>query len=543
MADKLMPAGGQQSEGVHVRSSNYAVDAKRLVAGQHKAQEGVTQLERTSLLDIYLDPVNRRKSSIICTIGPASIDIDTMRSLAAAGMNIVRLNFSHGDYDYHGKIIDHARVVEAENEMHPLAVALDTKGPEVRTGLLKEGLPEAVLTKGETVVVTTKAEFQKACDSSRIYVDYENMPNVMKPGNVIYIDDGLLSLQVEKIDGTDLTCTVLNSAKLGSRKGVNLPNVDVDLPAMSEKDKRDLSFGVERDVDMVFASFIRKKEDILSIREHLGEKGKDIKIIAKIENHEGVRNYDEILEVTDGVMVARGDLGIEIPPEKVFLAQKMMIAKCNMAGKPVICATQMLETMTVNPRPTRAEVSDVANAIIDGADCVMLSGETAKGQYPVQAVEMMAQIAREAESALFYRVLHAEITKMTPTPSPINESIASAAVAASYQTHAAAIVVLTTSGTTARLISKYHPACPIITITRKHRTARQVHLHRGCYPVWYNKPRREGEWQEDVEDRFNLAFRHGKNIGVLRAGDVVLGVQGWRSGSGATNTLRFLVCP
>ena len=391
--------------------------------------------------------------------------------------------------------------------------------------------------------MTVDESKNKSCDENLIYVDYTNMPNVIKPDNIIFIDDGLLSLTVQEINGKDILCEVNNSASLGSRKGVNLPNVSVDLPAMSEKDKKDLTFGVENDVEMIFASFIRKKEDILSIREHLGEKGKFVKIIAKIENHEGVRNFDEILEVTDGVMVARGDLGIEIPPEKVFLAQKMMISKCNIVGKPIICATQMLETMTVNPRPTRAEVSDVANAIIDGADCVMLSGETAKGQYPVKAVEMMGQVAREAESALFYRVLHSEIVRMTPTPSPINDAIASAAVAASYQTHAGAIVVLTTSGRTAQLVSKYKPACPIITVTRNHRTARQTHLYRGCYPVWYEKERVEGEFQDDVDARFDAAFELGKKINVLRSGDVVLGVQGWRSGSGSTNTIRFLVCP
>lgn len=527
---------------VHTVESSYHV-SNRPLQGQYKAQHGATQIERSSLLDIYLDPVNRRKSSIICTIGPSSIDFEVMRDLAAAGMNIVRMNFSHGDYEWHQKVVDTARRVEAENPSRPLAIALDTKGPEIRTGQLKDGLSEVKLIKGSRVTVTTDEAYLKAGDATHIYVDYANLPVVVGAGNTIFIDDGLISLLVLSVSGNKVECEVMNSASLGGRKGVNLPNVSVDLPAMSEKDKKDLTFGVENEVDMIFASFVRKPEDVIAIREHLGEKGKAIKIISKIENHEGVRNFDAILRETDGVMVARGDLGIEIPPEKVFLAQKMMISKCNIAGKPIICATQMLETMTVNPRPTRAEVSDVANAIIDGADCVMLSGETAKGLYPLKAVEMMGQIAREAESALFYRVLHAEIVRMTPTPSPINEAIASAAVAASYQTHAGAIVVLTTSGTTAQLVSKYKPACPIITVTRNRRTARQIHLYRGCYPLWFNEERVEGEWQDDVDARFEAAFALGKKIGVLHSGDVVLGVQGWRAGAGSTNTIRFLMCP
>jgi len=293
---------------------------------------------------------------------------------------------------------------------------------------------------------------------------------------------------------------------------------------------------------MVFASFIRKREDIIAIRDHLGVDGKDIKIIAKIENHEGVRNFDAILDESDGIMVARGDLGIEIPVEKVFLAQKMMIAKCNAVGKPVICATQMLETMTFNPRPTRAEGSDVANAIIDGADCVMLSGETAKGKYPVEAVGTMAKIAKEAESAIPYQVLYNEIIKLQPTPLPVSEALASAAVAASYHIVAGAIIVLTTSGGTAQMISKYKPACPIITITRNRKVARQIHLYRGCYPIWYDVPRAQ-DWQSDVDNRFQMAFDFGVKQGMFASGDLLIGVQGWRQGTGATNTIRFLVCP
>ena len=511
-----------------------------MLSGQHKAQFGDTAIERSSHLDIYCDPFSRRKSSIICTIGPSSLPI--MPSLADAGMNIVRMNFSHGEYEYHASVVKAARDTESRNPHRPIAIALDTKGPEIRTGNMKAGLSEICLQEGSTLTLTVDDTKKNECDTSLLYVDYPRLPFVVGRGNIVYVDDGLLSLRVERVEGKEITVKVLNTAVISSRKGVNLPDIPVDLPAMSDKDKKDLTWGVQQGVDMVFASFIRKREDVLAIREHLGPQGKDIKIIAKIENHEGVRNFDSILEVADGIMVARGDLGIEIPVQKVFIAQKMMIAKCNIVGKPVICATQMLETMTYNPRPTRAEVSDVANAIIDGADCVMLSGETAKGKYPVKAVHMMHQIAREAESAIAYRVLHNEVIKLQPTPVPVLDALASAAVAASYQTHAAAIVVLTTSGFTAQIVSKYKPSCPIITVTRNRTVARQLHLWRGVFPIWYDQDR-SPEWHQDVEGCFKAAFEFGLSDGSIHPGDLVIGLQGWRQGAGTTNTIRFLIVP
>jgi pyruvate kinase len=297
---------------------------------------------------------------------------------------------------------------------------------------------------------------------------------VIEKGRIIYVDDGVLSFKVlDIIDERTIRVQAVNKGNISSRKGVNLPKTDVDLPALSEKDKADLRFGVKNHVDMVFASFIRQAADIKAIREVLGEEGKDIQIIAKIENQQGVSNFDEILKATDGVMVARGDLGIEIPPAEVFIAQKMMVAKCNIAGKPVICATQMLESMTYNPRPTRAEVSDVGNAVLDGVDCVMLSGETAKGNYPIEAVNMMHETCLLAEVAIPY-VNHFDELRRQDMGRLVNttESCAMAAVSASLEQNAGAIVTLTTSGFTARLLSKYRPVCPIIMVTRNHRAAR-----------------------------------------------------------------------
>jgi pyruvate kinase len=296
---------------------------------------------------------------------------------------------------------------------------------------------------------------------------------VIEKGRIIYVDDGVLSFEVlDIIDDANLKCKCLNNGKISSRKGVNLPKTDVDLPALSEKDKSDIRFGVKNGVDMIFASFIRRGSDITAIREVLGDEGKDIQIIAKIENQQGVNNFDEILKETDGVMVARGDLGIEIPPAQVFVAQKMIITKCNIAGKPAICATQMLESMTYNPRPTRAEVSDVGNAVLDGADCVMLSGETAKGNYPVESVTMMHQTCLLAEVAIPYVSAFDELRRLAPTPVPTTETCAIAAVNASLEQNAGAILVLSTSGNSARLISKYRPVCPIIMVTRNARASR-----------------------------------------------------------------------
>lgn len=321
------------------------------------------------------------------------------------------------------------------------------------------------------------------------YVDYKNITKVIEKGKLIYVDDGVLSFEVlDVVDDKTVRAKCLNNGKISSKKGVNLPGTDVDLPALSEKDQADLRFGVKNGVDMVFASFIRRGEDIKHIRRVLGEDGKEIQIIAKIENQQGVNNFDEILEQTDGVMVARGDLGIEIPAAKVFIAQKMMIAKCNIKGKPVICATQMLESMTYNPRPTRAEVSDVANAVLDGADCVMLSGETAKGSYPKEAVSMMHDTCLLAEVAIPYVSFFDELRNMMPRPVDTVESIAMSAVGASLELNAGAILVLTTryvqndgfrdltntffSGSTARILSKYRPVCPIIMVTRNERASR-----------------------------------------------------------------------
>ncbi|EFX05805.1 pyruvate kinase [Grosmannia clavigera kw1407] len=486
---------------------------------------------------------NYRRTSIICTIGPKTNSVEAINKLRTAGLNVVRMNFSHGSYEYHQSVIDNARAAEKAQAGRQIAIALDTKGPEIRTGNTT-GDVDIPITAGTELNFTTDEQYATACDTENMYVDYKNITKVVTPGRVIFVDDGVLAFDVlEVTDEKTIRVRARNNGFISSKKGVNLPNTDVDLPALSEKDKADLRFGVKNNVDMVFASFIRRGQDIRDIREVLGKDGAHIQIIAKIENRQGLNNFPEILAETDGVMVARGDLGIEIPAAEVFAAQKKLIAMCNIAGKPVICATQMLESMIKNPRPTRAEISDVGNAVTDGADCVMLSGETAKGNYPEEAVREMSEASLKAENTIPYVSHFEELCGLVKRPVSITESCAMAAVRASLDLNAGGIIVLSTSGDSARLLSKFRPVCPIFMVSRTPSATRYSHLYRGVYPFLFPEAKPDFSkvnWQEDVDGRIKWGIERATALGVLNKGDTVVVVQGWKGGMGNTNTLRIV---
>ncbi|CAM9296416.1 unnamed protein product [Choristocarpus tenellus] len=460
-------------------------------------------------------------------------------NLVDAGMNVARLNFSHGDHEGHAATLQRLRQALAKRRNKHVAVMLDTKGPEIRTGFLADKeVKKATLTKGQDLELTTDYDFLG--DSNKIACSYKSLPTTVKPGSTILVADGSLVLTVKECKETSVITEVMNNCVLGERKNMNLPGAIVDLPTLTEKDIDDLqNFGLVHNVDFIAASFVRKGEDIDTIRMVLGEEGAHIKIIAKIENQEGIDNYDEILNKTDSIMVARGDMGMEIAPEKVFLAQKYMIRRANIMGKPVVTATQMLESMITNPRPTRAECTDVANAVLDGTDCVMLSGETANGEYPADAVGIMARICCEAENALNYgnlfqamrnTVMREDEYVMTPA-----ESVASSAVKTAIDLDSPMIVVLTETGTTARLIAKYRPLAPIIAYTAQHDVARQCNGF--CRGV-------ETQVIGSMIGTDSIVFRAidiGKSNGWIKPGDQVVCVHGMKEAtSGSTNSIRVI---
>lgn len=464
-----------------------------------------------------------KMTKVVCTIGPKTESVEMLTKLVESGMNVMRLNFSHGDFEEHGTRIKRIREV-MEKTGKNIGILLDTKGPEIRTGKL-EGGKDILLEAGNKITITT--DYSYVGNKDKISVSYPGIVNDLKSGNVVLLDDGLVGLEVDSIKGNEIVCTIRNTGELGETKGVNLPGVSVGLPALAEKDIADLKFGCEQGVDFVAASFIRKASDVAEVRKVLDENGgANIKIIPKIENQEGVDNFDEILELSDGIMVARGDLGVEIPAEEVPFVQKMMIRKCNAAGKPVITATQMLDSMIRNPRPTRAEAGDVANAILDGTDAVMLSGESAKGKYPVEAVQMMASISKRTDE---FKKFKNPIVPKTGTVT-VTEAISIGAVESTQILDAKLIICWTKSGRAARMLRKYGPTVPIIALTDSEQTARQLSLVRGV--------RAYVEKNLDKTDDF---FERAKEVAAkheeVQRGELVVLVTGI-SETGTTNTFK-----
>jgi len=463
-----------------------------------------------------------RRTKIVCTIGPASEGL--LEELIAAGMDVARLNFSHGTLEEQERRIMRLREASAA-QGRPIGILLDIQGPKVRIGAIQ---PDPVML--ESGQQFTFVHDPLVGDGTRVSVTQVELHRLVQPGSTIYLDDGLLELRVERVEGTAVHCRVIVGGWLRSHKGLTLPGVDLDLPALTETDAEHIRFGVERGVDFIAASFIRRAEHVAAVKEVIRAAGGRQPVIAKIESHEGVRHLEEIVAEADGVMVARGDLGVQIPPEEVPLVQKRIIETCNRMGKPVITATQMLESMVHNPRPTRAEVTDVATAIFDGTDAIMLSGETAIGKYPVQAVRVMDRVARRTESAIQYDQLVA--ARRSGPSASIAEAISYATCRVATDVGAAAILTSTQSGATARMVSKFRPSAPILALTPNPEVARQLTLVWGVQPIVVPRT-------EKIDDMIDVAVNAALAGGYIRKGDRVVITAGVKTGEpGSTNLLQ-----
>ncbi len=454
-----------------------------------------------------------RRTKIICTLGPSSSDPVTVGKMLDAGMNVARLNFSHGTHESHRKYIDMIKEIRQQRGC-PLAILLDTKGPEIRTGAIKEGTVK--LKNGQEFVLTSR---QVEGNAQEVSMTLPELPAQLKPGNTILVDDGAIKLTVKSTTDTDIICRVESGGKLSDRKGINVPYVAVDMPYLSEQDKSDLLFGIENNVDFVAASFVRSRQDIIDLRKFINYNGgHDIRIIAKIENLQGIEAFDEILELSDGIMVARGDMGVEVEYERLPGLQKRFIRKCYQAGKMVITATQMLESMVNRQLPTRAEITDVANAVFDGTSAVMLSGETANGNFPVEAVRAMAKIAEQAENDAFDIATFRGI-KYDMDAKDTTNAVCDAACTTAKDIDAAAIIALTKYGQTARRMSKFRPDVPIVAATPVEKTFHQLSLSWGVYPVI-------ARYQSTTDQLFIHAVDCAKQIDLVTDGDRVVVVAG-----------------
>ncbi len=467
-----------------------------------------------------------RKTKIICTLGPSTDDIAVVRELMLSGMDVARFNFSHQTHAEHQARFD--QIVRLREELHlPVATLLDTKGPEIRLGRF-ENDQKVFLKKGATFTLTTD---DIVGDTQRASISFKGLPGDVSTGTRILIDDGLIELNVQQVTQTDIVCKVINGGYVSNNKGVNVPSIHLSMPYISQRDREDIEFGIRTGFDFIAASFTRSAEDILAIRRILDENhGNDMRIVAKIENMEGVRNIDDILRVCDGVMVARGDMGVEIPFEQIPMLQKMLIKKAYNAGKQVITATQMLDSMMKNPRPTRAEITDVANAIYDGTSAIMLSGETAAGAYPVEAVRTMARIAVTAEQDIDY-CKRFRTREVEEAPNVTN-AISHATVTTAHDLGASAIITVTKSGTTARMISKFRPLSPIVSCTCSEKVLRQLNLSWGVTPVLVDE-------KDNTDDLFDHAVTRAEEEGLVKSGDLVVITAGVPLGvSGTTNLMR-----
>lgn len=467
-----------------------------------------------------------KKTKIICTVGPSTDDVILLERMMHAGMDLARFNFSHGSYEDHSRRLQLVRQA-AEKVGKVIATVADTKGPEMRLGIFKEG--KVFLQEGNDFCLTTEEVLGTAEIS---HVNYSGLPEEVCPGNKILLSDGLLSLEVVKVEGNKIHTKVIHGGEISSRKRVACPGIELKLPFLSEQDREDILFAAEHDMDYIAASFVQKADDVLAIRKVLESVGSKIGIISKIENEAGVQHIDEIINVSDGIMVARGDLGVEIPYEVVPLVQKDIIARCNKAGKPVVTATQMLESMISSYRATRAEASDVANSIIDGTDAIMLSGETASGKYPLEAVQTMAKIAERTEESLNYVDIFCK--KGINEKIHATDAISHATVQIAHEIHADAILTITESGFTARMIAKYKPECKVVAVSRLLHTVRLMQLYWGVQPLL-------GPVSDSTDEIIDLSLNCAVNKGEIKEGSSVVITAGVPVGlTGSTNLIKVV---
>ena len=466
-----------------------------------------------------------RKTKIVCTIGPASGNEEMMKKMMLAGMNVCRLNLSHGNIKEHQEYMDLIKKLRKKLKL-PVAILLDTKGPEIRTGKMENGAVE--LAAGNEIILTTEEVLGNA---GKIYVDYEHLPRNLTRGDTIMIDDGRIELLVKNISKTEILCDIIAGATLKNSKGVNVPGVSIDMPYMSERDKSDLLFGIKNDVDYFAISFVRSAQDVKDVRRFMHSNGcYDVDIISKIEDSEGVKNIKDIINVSDGIMVARGDMGVEIPFEELPNIQKKIITDCCTAGKRVITATEMLESMIQNPRPTRAEITDVANAIYDGTSATMLSAETSVGAYPLKALETMCKIAMKTESHIDYTAFSQGMTQNRMEVN-ITNAISDATCRAAHDLHAEAIVVVTLNGGSARMISRFRPQTPIIAVTPNEKAYMKLALAWGITPIM-------NEYIENAQDLISDALNKILDNNLVNEGEIVVVTGSTQHSAGATNTLQ-----
>lgn len=469
-----------------------------------------------------------RKTKIVCTLGPATDQPGVLEELISSGMSVARFNFSHGSYEEHKGRMDRVKEIRQKTGK-PVALLLDTKGPEIRIKDFESGKID--LKKGQLFTLTLGEE---PGNENHVAITCDLLYQDVEPGSRILIDDGLIAMEVEAVEETNIVCRVLNCGTISNRKGVNVPGVHLSLPYISAKDRQDLVFGVNQDIDFVAASFVRNKEDVIQVRSILDTNGgQSIRLISKIENQEGVDHIDEIIEVSDGIMIARGDMGVEIPGEEVPIIQKMIIKKVYEAGKQVITATQMLDSMMKNPRPTRAETADVANAVYDGTSAIMLSGETAAGAYPVEALTTMVRIAERVEEDIDYRKRF--FSHERPMNPDITDAVSHATCTTAHDLNARGIVTVTKSGRTARMISRYRPECPIIGCTTNERICRQMNMSWGVFPVLIDE-------KDEMDDLFTHSIEAAVKSGYLHQGDLAVITSGIPLGvSGSTNMIKVQV--